>query len=246
MDFARMDWGGGEMTVSVHDVRRAMHELGKLRFGDVGVEEAMREIVQTTHAIFHVDGAGLMLVDEEQHLRNAAVSDGRLAHLEELQVEHHEGPCITAFEDKELVGAEDLTEERRWPSFCKAAVERGIRAVLASPIPYNQQAVGVVAVVSEKRHPWTPEGELALMAFTDMAALLIASTMQAEEQTQLSTQLEGALKSRVVIEQAKGVLMAQDHVTARQAYEQLRSRARNERRKLAVVAEEIVKSAAAS
>ena len=50
--------------------------------------------------------------------------------------------------------------------------------MLASPLPYNQDAVGVVAVVSEQRHPWSPEAELALLAFTDLAALLIASMMQ--------------------------------------------------------------------
>ena len=62
---------------------------------------------------------------------------------------HQEGPCITAFDDKVLVGAEDLTSDPRWPSFDQAAVGRGVRAVLASPIPYNQDAVGVVAVLSK-------------------------------------------------------------------------------------------------
>ena len=118
----------------------------------------MHQIVQTTHAIFSVDGAGLMLADAEHHLRNAAVSDDRVRHLEELQIRHQEGPCITAFDDKVLVGAEDLTSDPRWPSFSRAAVERGVRAVLASPIPYNQDAVGVVAVLSLERHPWSGRG----------------------------------------------------------------------------------------
>ena len=120
------------------------------------VEDAMHQIVQTTHAIFNVDGAGLMLADVDHHLLNAAVSDERMRHLEELQIRHQEGPCIAAFEDKDLVRAEDLTEEMRWPSFSKHAVTRGIRAVLASPIPYNQDAVGVVAVTSEDSRPGRP------------------------------------------------------------------------------------------
>ena len=145
------------MSVSIQDVRHALNELGKLRFGEMRVEEAMHQIVQTTHAIFNVDGAGLMLADVDHHLLNAAVSDQRMRHLEELQIRHQEGPCIAAFEDKGLVRAEDLTQEMRWPSFSKHAVTRGIRAVLASPIPYNQDAVGVVAVTSEERHPWSAE-----------------------------------------------------------------------------------------
>jgi hypothetical protein len=103
------------MSVSVHDVRHALNELGKLRFGEMRVEDAMHQIVQTTHAIFSVDGAGLMLADVDHHLLNAAVSDERMGHLEELQIRHQEGPCIAAFEDKELVCAEDLTTEERWP-----------------------------------------------------------------------------------------------------------------------------------
>jgi GAF domain-containing protein len=232
------------MNISASDVRHALTELGRLRFGEMRVEDAMHEIVQATHAIFDVEGAGLMLADAEHHLRNVAVSDDRLGHLEDLQVRHQEGPCIAAFEDKELVGAEDLTQDKRWPSFSEAAVSRGVRAVLASPLPYNQDAVGVVAVLSEKRHPWSAEGELALLAFTDLAALLIASMMQGEEQSELAAQLQIALNSRAIIEQAKGVLIGQQGLSARSAYEQLRAQARAERRKLLAISAEVVRNAA--
>jgi GAF domain-containing protein len=228
----------------MHDVRHALVELGRLRFGEMKVEDAIREIVQTTHSMFRVDGAGLMLADSEHHLRNVAASDARLRHLEELQIEHQEGPCIDAFETKELVGVEDLADDHRWPLFSNAAVATQVRAVLASPIPYNQYAVGVVAVVSEESRPWSPEGELALLAFTDLAALLIASMMMGEEQSEISAQLEGALNSRQVIEQAKGVLMGTRGISARAAYEQLRAQARAERRKLAAVCADVVQTAA--
>ncbi len=231
------------MSVSMQDVRHALDELGKLRFGEMQVEDAMHQIVQTTHAIFDVDGAGLMLTDVDHHLLNAAVSDERMKHLEELQIRHQEGPCIAAFEDKELIRAEDLTEEMRWPSFSKHAVTRGIRAVLASPSPYNQDAVGVVAVMSEERRPWSAEVELALLAFTDLAALLIASMLLGEQQTELAAQLQAALNSRAIIEQAKGVLIGQHGITAQAAYVQLRAQARTERRKLAIVSAAVVRAA---
>jgi GAF domain-containing protein len=231
------------MDISLHDVRHALGELGRLRFGEMRVEDAIREIVHTTHAIFDVDGAGLMLADSDQHLRNVAASDARFAHLEELQIQHQQGPCIAAFEEKVLIGAEDLERDSRWPAFSEAAVARNVRAVLASPLPYNQHAVGVVAVLSEQRRPWSAEGELALLAFTDLAALLIASMMQGQEQSELATQLQGALDSRKVIEQAKGVLMGQQGVSARTAYERLRAQARAERRKLAAVCAEVIQDA---
>jgi GAF domain-containing protein len=123
-------------------------------------------------------------------------------------------------------------------------VARKVRAVLASPLPYNRDAVGVVAVLSEQSRPWSPEGELALLAFTDLAALLIASMMQGERQSELAAQLQGALDSRQVIEQAKGVLIGKQGISARAAYEQLRARARAERRKLAAVCADVVREAA--
>src|SRR5450755_538477 len=210
------------MDISVTDVRHALHELGRLRFGEMRVEDALAEIVQATHTIFNVDGAGLMLADTEHHLRNAAVSDARFDHLEDLQVRYGEGPCVAAFDNKELVGSEDLAEDERWPLFSEAAVERGVRAVLASPLPYNQDAVGVVAV-------------------TDLAALLIASMMQGEQQSELAAQLQGALNSRAVIDQAKGILVGQQGIAPRAAYEQLRAQARAQRRKLAAVSAELVR-----
>jgi len=104
--------------------------------------------------------------------------------------------------------------------------------------------VGVVAVLSQDRHPWSAAEELALLAFTDLAALLIATMMQGQEQSQLSAQLQDALNSRAVIEQAKGVLIGQQGMSARAAYEQLRAQARAQRRKLAAVSAEIVRNAA--
>jgi GAF domain-containing protein len=231
------------MDISLQDVRQALADLGRLRFGEMQVEDAIREIVHTTHAMFGVDGAGLMLTDNEHHLRNVAASDGRFAHLEDLQIEHDEGPCISAFEEKVLIGAEDLADDTRWPMFSRAAVKRNVRAVLASPLPYNQDAVGVVAVLSEQRRPWSPEGELALLAFTDLAALLIASMMQNEEKSELATQLQGALDTRKVIEQAKGVLIGRQGISARTAYVLLRAQARAERRKLGAVCAEVVRNA---
>ena len=90
------------------------------------------------------------------------------------------------------------------------------------------------------------EGELALLAFTDLAALLIASMMRGQQQSELAAQLQTALDSRTVIEQAKGVLIGQQGMSPRAAYELLRARARSQRRKLSAVSADVVRSAANS
>src|SRR5579862_2249224 len=118
------------MNVALGNFHHALLQLSRLRFGEMNIEEAVRDIVQTMHTVFSVDGAGLMLVDADQHLRSVAASDERLAHLEELQIRHQEGPCVEAFDTKELVGVEDLESDGRWPAFREAAVARRVRAVL--------------------------------------------------------------------------------------------------------------------
>jgi GAF domain-containing protein len=232
--------GGGLMPMSAGEVRKALRELEDLRYAAGNLDEALRRIVLATHRLFAVDGAGLLLLDPDQLLRNVAVSDKRVDHLEELQIEHGEGPGVDAFEEKTMVDSVDLAGEDRWPSFSPAAVDRGLRAVLASPIPYNQHAIGVVAVFSAKARPWSPEGELALITFTDLAALCIANTMASEERGEVAEQLQRALDARVVIEQAKGALVAREGLTERDAFERMRRQARRERRPIVDVATEVM------
>jgi GAF domain-containing protein len=231
------------MTVSAAGLRQALDQLADLKDGPVGLEEALERVVATADALFGVDGTALMLVDRDQVLRNLATSDPRAGPLEELQAAHGEGPCVDAFDGKEPVGAGDLAAKDRWPSFSPAAVQRGLRAVLASPIPYSDQAVGVVAVFDGRPHPWAEAEREAVVAFTELVALLILNAMEAAERGKLAGELQVALDSRVVIEQAKGVLVGRHGLTTRQAFERLRRQARDQRRPLAEVARSVVSAA---
>jgi GAF domain-containing protein len=231
------------MTVSAAGLRQALDQLADLKQGPVTLEEALDRVVAGADALFGVDGTALMLVDRDQVLRNLAVSDPRAALLEELQAEHEEGPCVDAFDDKEPVAADDLSREDRWPAFSPDAARRDLLAVLASPIPYSEQAVGVVAVFATEPHPWTGAEREAIVAFTELVALLILNAMEATERGRLAAELQVALDSRVVIEQAKGVLVGRHGLTTRQAFERLRRAARDQRRPLAEVSRAVVSAA---
>ncbi len=231
------------MTVSADGLRQALDQLAELRTSPVTVEEALERVVATADALFGVDGTALMLVDRDQVLRNLAVSDPRAAVLEELQAEHGEGPCVDAFDGKQPVAADDLGREGRWPAFSPGAARRRLLAVLASPIPYSEQAVGVVAVFAGESHPWTEAEREAIVAFTELVALLILNAMEASERGRLAAELQVALDSRVMIEQAKGVLVGRHGLTTRQAFERLRRSARDHRRPLSEVARAVVSEA---
>ena len=231
------------MTVSAAGLRQALDQLADLKQGPVSLEEAVERVVAAADALFGVDGTALMLVDRDQVLRNLAASDPRAVPLEELQATHGEGPCVDAFDDKQPVPAADLAADDRWPAFSPAAAGQGLRAVLASPIPYSDQAVGVVAVFAARPHEWG-EAELeAVVAFTELVALLILNAMEASERGRVAGELQVALDSRVVIEQAKGVLVGRHGLTTRQAFERLRRQARDQRRPLTEVARSVVSAA---
>ena len=134
------------MPMSASEVRQALRDLGDLRYAAGDLDDALRRIVQCTHDLFAVDGASLMLIDPDQLLRSVADSDERVGHLEQLQIEHGEGPCIDAFDDKELVHAADLAAERRWPAFSPAAVGRGLRAVLLGLLDGRDAVAGALEV----------------------------------------------------------------------------------------------------
>jgi GAF domain-containing protein len=231
------------LPFTVEEIRNALRTLDSVRYGAGDMHGAIERIVRTTHDLFGVDGAALMLVDDQMALRNVVSSDDRLQHLEALQLRHGDGPCIDAYQQKSLVGSDDLRIEHRWKEFSTDAADLGLRALLASPIPYASDAVGVIAVFSAKVHAWTPEGELALMAFTDLAALAIASGLQSAQRSEQVDQLQRALDARVVIEQAKGVLVASEHLTPREAFERIRAEARRTRRKVTEVAAEVLAAA---
>jgi GAF domain-containing protein len=231
------------MAVSAAGLREALDQLADLRSSPVTVEEALERVVASADALFGVDGTALMLVDRDQALRNLAVSDARAGLLEELQAEHSEGPCVDAFEDKQPVAAGDLASDDRWPEFGPAAAGGGLLAVLASPIPYSDHAVGVVAVFAGDPHPWTEAEREAIVAFTELVALLILNAMEATERGKLAGELQLALSSRVVIEQAKGVLVGRHGLTTRQAFDRLRRQARDQRRPLSEVARAVVSAA---
>jgi GAF domain-containing protein len=231
------------MAVSAEGLERALTQLADLKAAPVTVEAALGRIVESADALFQVDGSALMLVDRDQALRNLADSHLRAAVLEKLHAEHGEGPCVDAYDEKHTVWTDDLGREERWPAFSPAAASRGLVAVLASPIPYSNEAVGVVAVFASEPHPWTEPERQAIVAFTDLAAMLILNAMEASERGRIAVELQGALDSRVVIEQAKGVLVGRHGLSPRRAFERLRGMARDQRRPLAEVATEVVDAA---
>jgi GAF domain-containing protein len=160
----------------------------------------------------------------------------RLLELFELQAQ--EGPCLDAFRTGEPAGQEDLQAGAgRWPSFSAAALQAGFRSVLALPLRLREATLGALNLFSVTPAPVAEADVIVARAFADLAALSILQHRASAEAQRLNEQLSAALTSRVVIEQAKGVVSERAGVDMAEAFSRLRAYARNGNHRLTDVAQ---------
>ena len=207
---------------------------------DTGLDAALELAVAETDELVEVDGAGLMLVDADGVLRSTTASDRPGGMLESLQEQFGEGPCVDAFLKDGPVLADDLAADPRWPSVGPLAAGHGVRAVLGVPIDLRDGPMGTLNVYAAHPRGWDDSEVAAIQAYTRVIASLLRSAVQAHVSGRAATQLQRALDSRSLIEQAKGVLMERRGLDQQAAFELLRSRARSTRRRLQDVARETV------
>jgi GAF domain-containing protein len=188
------------------------------------------------------DAAGIVLGDERRELRVVAASDEAAQVIELLQLQSDEGPCLDCFQSVAPVSVTDLTEAAdRWPSFVAAVTQRSdFRSVHALPLRLRGRAIGALNLFHAVPGP-LPEHDLALgQALADVATIGILQERAIRRGDVLNEQLQGALTSRVVVEQAKGVLAQYGGLSPTEAFEQLRRYARSHNVKLADLARRIV------
>jgi GAF domain-containing protein len=157
---------------------------------------------------------------------------------DELQYEKGYGPCMDAGRGGVLLRIDDMQTEERWPDYVRhAQAEAGVRSSLSVPLPYQGSSIGALNNYSSRPGAFaTPE---SLQAGLEVAEIVAVTVANAEAHWQLGEQARNmriAMESRAVIEQAKGVLMAQRHVTAEQAFEILREASQRYNRKLRDIA----------
>jgi GAF domain-containing protein len=207
---------------------------------DAGLDAALELAVSETDDVFAVDGAGLMLLSEDGALRYVAASDEPGRMLESLQEQFGEGPCVDAFLTDAPVLAGDMAADPRWPSVGPLAAGHGVHAVLGVPIDLREGPVGTLNVYAARPHRWDEADVAAIQAYTRVIASLLRAAARAHVSGKAATQLQHALDSRSLIEQAKGVLMERRGLDQQAAFDLLRTQARSTRQRLDDVAREVV------
>jgi GAF domain-containing protein len=206
------------------------------------VSDLLQVLCSRSMELLGASAVGLMVVDESGELRTVVSSSERVEYLELLQLQNQEGPCLDCFRSGGQVRAEDLGGfQERWPQFAPAALDAGFRSAYAVPMRLRGETIGGMNLFdSAPGAGGLRVSDLPLaQALADVASIALVQSRVGHRQEELTRQLQTALDSRVVIEQAKGMIAGELDMDLQAAFELLRSNARRTNRRLSELAEEV-------
>jgi GAF domain-containing protein len=227
--------GAGEEPLS-----RACSELARTMARPGALVEVLRSLAVQVAELLDLPGAAVLLVDAAGQLRPTAATHAPGAGLVTTELNLGEGPSLAAYREAAVVFATDLAVDGRWPRYARDARSAGIRSVLAVPLRVGERAVGTLTVVAVAPRQWEMSEVAAAEVLADLASGYAAHESELEKVRRTADQLQGALESRVDIEQAKGVLVGELGCTVEQAYVILRNHARRNSVSLREVAQAVV------
>ena len=221
-------------------------ELADRMVADFDVIDFLHLLTDRSVALMSASAAGVMLADPRGELRVAASSNEAAGLLELFQIQNDQGPCLDCCRTGKPVTAADLAgPDQRWPRFAAAATQAGFRRVEALPLRLREQVIGALNLFRTDPGPFEP-AELRLgQALADVATIGLLHERNVRRSDTLAEQLQRALNSRVVIEQAKGKLAERLGMDMDQAFTLLRDYSRSSNQLLTDVARNFVTSTSA-
>jgi GAF domain-containing protein len=220
---------------------RTLEELTGLLLEESSLLGLLEQVLElTAEAVDSCAAVSVTVVDERGRYVTAAASSPDAREVDATQYELDEGPCIDSLHTGEVNYLADVLVERRWPGFCARARELGYRTVLAVPLTAGRDTIGALNVFAGGPNGLS-EDDIALTGrIAAPAATTLANARAYGSVSRLAGQLQEALESRALIEQAKGVLMARERCSADEAFERLRHVSQTTNRKLRDVAAALV------
>jgi GAF domain-containing protein len=208
---------------------------------DFDVIDFLQTLAERCVELLDVSAAGIMLVDGQGVLRHAACSSEAMLLVELFELQVSEGPCYDAFRQHAPVvcGSPEEAAER-WPTFAPKAVEHGFAAVAGMPMRLRKQVIGALNLFSDHRGELGKDDAQLVQAMADVATIGILQQRTIKDAATLTTQHEGALNSRVTIEQAKGIVAEQSGTSVDDAFLAIRDYTRAHNRLLSDTARRIV------
>jgi GAF domain-containing protein len=229
-------------TVSADRLARVFVEVADTLVDEFDLIEFFQLLTTRTADLLDASAVGLLIADQRGRLEFMAASDENVRLLELFQVQNQEGPCLDAFRTGDPVVNADLRDATsRWPAFAPHAAAAGYRSVHAFPLRLRQEKIGAMNVFSSNVGGDLEDSDIQIVqALADVASIGLLQQRAISRAELLSEQLQGALNSRIVIEQAKGAVAQARGVSVDEAFELIRSYSRNHTRRLGEIAHIIV------
>jgi GAF domain-containing protein len=222
-----------EVTASVNDLQDLLLETQ-------GVEDFLQGLTALAARLIPGGASCGMTVEPSGKPLTVACNNDVAAQVDELQYLLGEGPCLAALADKALVHVDDIAKERRWPGFTKLAVAYEVGSCLAVPLFAGATMIGALTLYSPHRQAFGTGEIERIEHFARSASRALAVAVRLASYTALIDQLRASLATRAVIDQALGVIMAQNRCNQAEAFSVLRDASQRRNVKLRQLAEEIV------
>jgi GAF domain-containing protein len=220
------------------EVVQSLVEMADTLVDDYDIVDMLTGVTDRCVGLLGASAAGVMLATPSGGLGLVASSSEAMRLLELFELQAQEGPCLDAYRTGEPAGPESLqARSGRWPRFSAAALHAGFQSALALPLRLREATLGALNLLQSTRDPMGQADVIVARAFADLAALSITHHRASAEVNRLNEQLSVALTSRVVIEQAKGVISERAGVDLTEAFSRLRGHARHYNLRLTDVAQ---------
>ena len=220
---------------------RTFVELADTLVADFDVVELLTLLTDGCVDVLDVAAAGLMVVTSDGDLRVMASSSEAMRVVELFEIQSQEGPCLDCFRTGQQVLNQDLNlVNGRWPRFAPVALEAGFNSVHALPMRLRGTVMGALNLFHVEPGGMRQADIAAAQAMADIATIAVLQHRATLEAQLVNEQLNHALNSRIVIEQAKGMLAERRNLDMEQAFAQLRTHARNHNLRLADVARDLI------
>jgi GAF domain-containing protein len=238
----------GGMAATVDErLAQTFVELADTLVGGFDLMEFLHMLTERCVELLEVAAAGLLLADSHGTLQLVAASTEQARVAELFQIQNDEGPCLDSYRTGQPVIVGDITAAdaaARWPMFAAAAAEMGFAAVHAIPMRLRDQVIGTLNLFGTAADGLDPAVARAARALVDIATIGILQERASREQGIVAGQLQVALNSRVIIEQAKGILAERMRVTPDQAFIVLRAYSRSNNHPLTQLAADVISGTA--
>jgi GAF domain-containing protein len=220
---------------------KAFIEFADTIVDEYDVVEFLHRLATRCVELLDVSEAGIMLADRDGTLHYVASSSERMHLIELFELQHDEGPCQDAYRDGVAVHT-SLNDDAntRWPRFAPHAREVGIESVSALPMRLRSEVIGALNLLSTTSMPLSAEDQQVAQALADIATIGILQERALNDAKVVTSHLEGALESRIVIEQAKGIVAERNHVAIDTAFGVLRGYARTHSHLLRQTAQDVI------